>query len=95
MALTCSGTSSWWKWPAPTVMPICREWGDRTRFDEDKRARQGWVPRREFNADHSAEAVPDDNRLVNSHYRAELCKVVCELADGVAILRLVAATATA
>ena len=55
----------------------------------------GRVPRREFDADHSAEAVPEDNRLVNSHYRAELCKVVCKLADGVAILPLVAATATA
>src|SRR5581483_4414395 len=25
IAFTCSGTSSWWKWPAPNVTPYCRD----------------------------------------------------------------------
>ena len=34
------------------------------------------MPRGELDADHSVQAVPDDNRPVNSDDYAELCKVV-------------------
>ena len=67
---------------------------DRARVDEDERAWQRRVARRELDRDHSAEAVPGDNRLLDPDLSAESRNVVGQVGNVVAVLRTVALPAT-
>ena len=68
---------------------------DRARVDKNERGRHGRVSGGELDADHSAEAVADDDRPMDRDLCTEPRQVVGEVGDRVTRFRGVAQTATA